>query len=555
MLKFVGKFIFQGKHKNSSAPSILLLLVVMLVIRSVYVGLFFPTHYLILNFILVLGAIFCFYLTEILCKSNVYSAFIASTLILVMFILYSVLIHDSLIFFYVIGGALIAMSYMAPKGLLLYIITVTILLLFLLFNQVNLLGDSNSLTHHYLALFTTTGLNFLLFFFSLAYTAVLQELKEAKLKAQDESKAKSVFLANISHEIRTPLNSIIVLSELLTNTLQGSKHKSYCDIIHHSGNHLLSLVDEILDFSAIENRMLQENNESYTIRDILRTLTFFIKDKLSRKSSLIEFDVEVDSRILDVILQGDKTKIIQILLNLLVNAIKYTEEGLITLIIKFKIHENSVDLEFIVKDTGIGIQQENLDKIFSAFTRFDKEKNASIEGVGLGLSIVKKVVEFLGGSIELNSVYGEGTTVCITIQQDLGEVVCPSPKLKEENKNDLTGKTILVVDDMESNLIVMEGLLQDYGCNLHLASSGKEAIEKTKQNFFNLIFLDHLMPNMDGVETLKKLRDIGVDVPIVVVTANAIKGTRESLLAEGFTDFLTKPINSNLLKILLQKYL
>ena len=376
----------------------------------------------------------------------------------------------------------------------------------------------------------------------------IDELNALKIKAEEANQAKTYFLASMSHEIRTPMNAIIGLSESL---LQGNVPKElYDDVknINKAGETLLEIVNNILDITRIEEGKTTVKNTPYNLADTVAEIKNIINVSLAEKP--IKFEVETIGSI-PKLLNGDEVKVYQILMNLLSNAVKYTNKGSIKLQIEAINFGNRTTLTFKVIDTGIGIKKSDYDRLFKKFERLDQEQG-NIQGTGLGLTITKKLVDMLGGKISFESVYQKGTAFTVVIEQEIvdKEKITDLNQYKAKKKTvdeyfDGSNYEILLVDDNLLNLKVAEKLLKKYNLKVTSVSSGLECINYTKNKKYDLIFLDHMMPEMDGIHTLYNLkkRVSGFDTPVVVLTANAIEGSKDMYLKEGFVDYLSKPIN------------
>ena len=375
---------------------------------------------------------------------------------------------------------------------------------------------------------------------------IIEELNIARDQADKANNAKSEFLSNMSHEIRTPLNAIVGFSQALEEENLPDEAKDEVKDIIMASQSLLEIVNGILDISKIEANKLEIVNAEYDFNKVLEELVALTRARMGDKP--LQFKTSFDPTI-PTVLYGDHTRIKQIILNLLTNAVKYTKEGYINFKVDSVIKEDVCRLIISVEDSGIGIKEENINKLFSKFERFDLEKNITIEGTGLGLAITKKLVDLMNGKIVVQSTYGEGSRFTVTIDQKI--VKTPTITIKDQNEQkevkafDVSGKRILVVDDNKLNLKVATRLLKEYNVEIETIDSGFECIEKIKAGqTYDLILMDDMMPKMTGTETIAKLKQIeGYNIPTIALTANAISGMKEKYMKAGFDGYLSKPID------------
>ena len=393
---------------------------------------------------------------------------------------------------------------------------------------------------------------------AMTYIAIEKAYKEEELakRERDEAdranEAKSSFLANMSHEIRTPINAVIGMNEMILRESSESAIRQYAYDARSSANTLLGIVNDILDFSKIESGKMEIIPVEYEVKQLVTELVNMIQKRVEDKG--LELQVNVDPE-LPSKLYGDDVRIKQIVTNLLTNAVKYTERGCVTLTINGHGQKEPLELYVCVEDTGIGMKQEDLEKLFIAFERIEEKRNRNIEGTGLGMNITKQLLSMMGSCLKVVSEYGKGSAFSFVLEQPIVDSTPVGQVLQKKEESLLyqyeeafcaPDAKVLVVDDNKMNCKVFKALLKKTKVQVTECYSGAECLQLTEEYKFDIIFLDHMMPELDGVETFRLLRsdtaNLNLNTPVIALTANAVSGAKEQYINEGFDAFLGKPI-------------
>jgi signal transduction histidine kinase/ActR/RegA family two-component response regulator len=382
-----------------------------------------------------------------------------------------------------------------------------------------------------------------------------KQMRELKEKAEHAATVKSAFLANMSHEIRTPMNAILGMAEMALRGDLAQEEREYIEQIQIASEGLLTIINDILDFSKMESGKMQIIDCEYAVLNMVKEVSSLVQGKVKDKG--LTLSVQVDPNI-PRILFGDENRVKQVLINLVNNAVKFTDEGSVTIQVDYERTEDQerVLLKVAVKDTGMGIKEEDIERIFNSFEQSDTYRNRKKEGSGLGLSISKQLLLLMGGDISVESVYQQGSCFSFYVPQKIIDATPCGPyeesasrrsRKSEYSKFRAPDAKVLIVDDNLVNLKVAAGLMKPFEMQVDTAKSGRQALEKVKEKEYHLIFMDHMMPDMDGVETAHRIREMEGDyyqqVPIIALTANALSGAREMFMEEGLNDFIAKPID------------
>ena len=376
----------------------------------------------------------------------------------------------------------------------------------------------------------------------------MTELIRSWDQAEAANRAKSDFLATMSHEIRTPMNAIMGVAEILRKTPLDDKQRSFLQNIQNSSAVLLNIINDILDLSKIETGKMELIEEYYSLAEQLEKIKDIFEVMLEQKSLRFECRFAED---IPAVVYGDEKRVGQVLTNILNNAMKYTPSGTVV----FSVYRDKDAICFEVKDSGIGIKQEDLERMFKPFEQLDLVKNKNIVGTGLGLAITQRLCEMMNGEIVVESEYGRGSCFSVRLhikegtQDDLDAVKAESMHFVAP------AARVLVVDDIEINLVVAAAVLEDFGIKADVAARGKTALEMMARETYDIVFMDHMMPEMDGIETTLELRARGVGIPIIALTANALTGARDLFIQNGMNDFLSKPIDMDAMGACLLRWL
>ncbi|MCL1941086.1 MAG: ATP-binding protein [Synergistaceae bacterium] len=437
----------------------------------------------------------------------------------------------------------------------------------------------SSVNDHIISIFLTPMLIifFMLLVVLISLLIIIRRESTDKLTAERITREKDYFIARMSHEIRTPMNSVIGMSELAQRDYGTPRGLEYISGIKNAGASLLAIINDILDFSKIESGRLEFTSEPYETASMLNDVLTIIRVQLGEKPLKLIVDSAPG---IPRGMAGDAGRVKQVLLNLLSNAVKYTNEG--TILFRLSASGafeasgepgNTALLTFVVEDSGIGIKPEDMPKLFGDFSRVDEKRNSSVEGTGLGLSIARSLCRAMGGDITVSSEYGKGSVFTATLTQTvtdwepIGDAAAISAARSKAQRVTFIAPDaeVLVVDDFPNNLVVTEGLLRPYKMRVFTCLNGREAVELVKSRSFDLVLMDHMMPEMDGMEAAQAIRGLGesgfhsggnfAELPIVVLTAHAVSGMKEMFLAGGFDDFLSKPIETDSLDAMLKRWI
>ncbi len=571
----IRRIVFANSNKTESAPYTFLMLIAYSVVATVYKLLAAGFYNMLarLGFSLLFVAVYVAFERSKLPKDT--TAFLSPLIIMGIQILASLYFNgDFLVFTYHTCIAMISLTYLKPRSLAIYnIVSISVLVAMLFGFQINLLGSAFTRAYNILYFFCAAFMSAMAYFFCKSYVKALETMTQAKNEANLASQAKSDFLANMSHEIRTPLNAVIGLTEAeLRHDLPDATLENLRKI-KTSSDLLMGIISDVLDLSKIESGRFDLMPEPYDLADMIYEVVALNMVHIGSKP--LRFVLCVDENT-PRRMKGDTLRIKQLLNNILSNAVKFTPEGSVELRVSHSLAEGGVRLSFAVADTGIGMRESDVKKLFSEYAQVNQQSTLGIAGTGLGLIICKGIAELMGGSIAVESEFGKGSVFTANIVQS---VVDPWPigpakaaalnafSYRPEYETlgmeyaPLPHARVLVVDDMPINLEVAAACLEPYQMGVDCIDSGAEAVQKIMagEPRYDLIFMDHMMPDMDGIEAARAIRAIGTpyakSIPVVALTANALAGSDKLYYDNGFADFLPKPIDVNRLDSVLRRWI
>lgn len=560
MVAFVQKYVFGGRAKSGQTPHIFLVLLLFLVVSSVYYVYLFGSEpfNLVMRTLLTLSKLIVLVVIERSKLSVTVASFLVPTLFMIsMYVGVFYYDGDFLIFSYSMAGAMVSLTYMRPKGLVWYVAVMAGLQLALLvIMDGNILGPGFSAARNYVAFLTSVFLNIVLYAFCKAYTRT--------------ARSKDIFLSSISHEMRTPTSTVIGISDIeLQDASTPAHYKEAFARINGAGRLLLRVINDMLDTAKLKENSISIIQQEYSTHDLISSISHF---PIDRSKANIKLDVIVANG-MPAYLVGDAMRIEQVVINIVSNAFKYTKAGKVVLEFACAPIEEGHKLYITVTDTGIGMTKQQISNIYKDYKRFHESEMREVGGSGLGMGIVHRFVTLMSGTVLIESNVGSGTKVIISLPQGVGQ---PGFLLQEDIDKlcsfvrdvHLTNAShghaceqmpyarVIVVDDLEANLYVAKGLLARYGITAETCESGIELLEKIRSGcMYDLVFLDYMMPGMDGIETMRQLISIGYTGPVVALTADALADNMKKFMDAGFDDLITKPIDISMLDGVLSRYL
>jgi len=562
MIEFIRRRVLGGSDKNKNAPHILIILCVYAIITSTYRALYFDVHHTLVRIALSVAIIVSYILFERSSLGKAAVAFAVPSFIMTLIVFGALYIYgDFLLFPYSIGAALISLTYMKPNSLAKFIVlsTGTYAVMVFVF-RVNLLGDPFSMVHNLLFLVASAMLKLILYLFCKTYVKTLDELTAAKNEANQAALAKGTFLSNISHEIRTPLNAIIGMATIGKSSNDINRIHYALGRINDAGSHLLKIINDVLDMSKIESGKFALSMDEFGVKKVINLAASLVALPAEEKKQGLA--IYVDDNIPPVLI-GDDQRLVQVVANILGNAVKFTPEhghiGLNARLLGEKDGFCTIQIE--IADTGIGMSQEQQRNLFQAFHQAESNTSRKFGGTGLGLSISKNIVNMMGGKIWVESEPGKGTTFAFTVQLRRGNPLSAEKTPAEPDMAAFHGRRVLIAEDIEINREIIMAFLEPTGVKTVFAGNGAEAVRVFGESpgAYDIIFMDVQMPEMDGFEATRRIRALdetrAKTIPIIAMTANVFREDIEKCLDAGMSDHVGKPMNAHDVFAVMRKHL
>ena len=564
MVEFIRRHILAGSTKNNNSPYILIILCGYAIITSTYRALYGDLHFALVRIAVSIAIVASYIAFERSPLSKATVALAAPATIVGLILFGGLYIYgDFLFFIYSIGAAIISITYMKLRSYAGFIAlsTVSYAVILIVFD-ISLLGAAFTMVHNYLFFVASVGLKLMLYFFVRIYLKTLDELTAARNEANQATLAKGAFLSNMSHEIRTPMNAIIGMAAIGRSSDDIERAYYALDKISDAGNHLLSIINDVLDMSKIESGKFALASEEFTVEKTIKLVTSLVSLPMLEKKHLLT--VSIDESIPPALV-GDGQRLAQVIANILGNAVKFTpERGRINLNARLLDEKDEVcTIQIEIADSGIGMSREQQRNIFQPFHQAELSTSRKFGGTGLGLSISKNIVDMMGGRIWVESEMGKGTTFAFTVQLRRGSAgAClPEETPAEHDAASFQGKRVLVVEDIEINREIVITLLESAGVKVTCAENGVEAVQAFagSPGEYDIIFMDVQMPEMDGFEATRRIRALddakAKAIPIVAMTANVFREDIEKCMAAGMNGHVGKPLSVSEVFDAMRKYL